>query len=61
MKITYKDPRFDLFWALRLKRGFGRMLREMGQTPLGPAIAFSKYDYRYLANLYLEKLRRADA
>jgi glycosyltransferase involved in cell wall biosynthesis len=26
---TYRGPRFDSFWGLRLKRGFARLLREM--------------------------------
>jgi glycosyltransferase involved in cell wall biosynthesis len=26
---TYKGPRFDSFWSLRLRRGFGRALRRM--------------------------------
>jgi glycosyltransferase involved in cell wall biosynthesis len=31
---TYKGPRFDSFWGLRLKRGFGRELRQMGAKVL---------------------------
>ncbi len=31
---TYRGPRFDSFWSLRLKRGFGRTLRQMGAEVL---------------------------
>ena len=31
---TYRGPRFDSFWSLRLKRGFGRALRGMGADVL---------------------------
>ena len=31
---TYRRPRLDSFWALRLKRGFGRALHQMGADVL---------------------------
>ena len=31
---TYRGPRLDSFWGLRLKRGFGRALRQMGADVL---------------------------
>jgi len=31
---TYRGPRFDSFWSLRLKRGFGRALGRMGAEAL---------------------------
>ena len=31
---TYRGPRLDSFWSLRLKRGFGRALRRMGADVL---------------------------
>jgi glycosyltransferase involved in cell wall biosynthesis len=31
---TYRGSRFDSFWSLRLKRGFGRALRRMGAEVL---------------------------